>query len=197
VVSVHADLTDTDAIAYNLDALLAAPSPKRRPYIPPKADTHPVGDLADNLLERLSKAMDERDGLELERIVVDALGASGISIMTSGQDRGAPDSRFDIGIWSDDLESSVGNPLLIELKLRIPTSRALKVVHEQVKSFARARSVDWALVLYGEGPHFSDPVVESEPPVLFLGVRDLIERLRTDGFGAVMRSLRDQAIRAG
>jgi hypothetical protein len=194
---VRANPTDVEAIAYNLDALLAAPAPQRRPYIPAKPETYPIGSQADGLLSRLSVALQTADARELEAIVVDAMRASGVRTVTSTSERSSPDSGFDLGIWSDDLESSVSNPLLIELKLRITSRRDMSIVRDQVASHARARSVDWALILYGEGPPHWDDDSEIESPVLVYRIGDLIERLRRESFALVISSLRDRAIRAG
>jgi len=193
---IRANPTDVEAITYNLDALLAGPAPKRRPYIPDKVETHPIGATADELLERLSETLQNADGTSLEGIVTDAMRASGVSMITSTSERRSLDGGFDLGIWSDDLESSVSNPLLIDLKLRIASRRDMNVVRDQVASFARARSVDWALILYGEGPPNWDDDVELAPPVLIYRIADLLERLRTESFAVVVSSLRDRAIRA-
>jgi hypothetical protein len=192
---VRADPTDVDAIVYNLDALLAAPAPRRRPHIPDKPETHPIGARADELLKRLPVAL--RHEHELAAIVSDAMRASGVTTITSMAERSARDGRFDLGVWSDDLESSVGNPLLIELKLRIGSRRDMKIIRDQVASHVRVSNAEWGLVLFGEGPPHWDDDVELEPPVLVYKIRDLIERLRSESFAAIMSSLRDRAIRAG
>jgi hypothetical protein len=194
---VQADLVETEALAYNLDALLAAPAPVRKPYIPDAPETHPIGDRANALLRRLERAVSENDAIELERVTIDAIRESGVRIIQSVGERGVLTAGPDLGVWSDDLESSVGNPLLIELKLRIPTRSALRSVRERVREYARLRNREWALILYGEGPPHWDAEVESEAPILILGARQFVERLRTEGFAAVVGSLRDRAIRAG
>lgn len=189
--------SDTEGIAYNLDALLAAPEPKRNPHIPERPETHPIGDLADALLERLSEALQEHDPSAVEQIVADALRASGVKRISAVDEQGTRDSGFDLGIWSDDLESSVGNPLPVTVKLRISAWREVRILVERTASLTQKRSADWALLLYGDGPSQWDPTLEAEAPVLIYGVRDLVERLRGESFAAVISSLRDRAIRAG
>ena len=193
---VNADLVETEAIAYNLDALLAAPMPRRRPYIPREANTHPIGPLADGLLQRLSAAIQIHDGLELNRIVEDALRASGVSIVASAQERGRPDSGPDLGIWSDDLESSVGNPLLIEVKAQIPSIADARKLRQHVESYVRARNVEWSLVLYGDGPSHVGEIL-SDPPLVALRIGEMIERLRVEGLASIVGHLHSQAIRNG
>ena len=193
---VRSDLVESEAITYNLDALLAAPMPRRRPYILPEADTHPIGPLADGLLQRLSVAMQTPDGPELERIVEDALRASGVSIVASAGERGRPDSGPDLGIWSDDLESSVGNPLLIEVKALIPSIADARKLRQHVESYVRARNVEWSLLLYGDGPHRIGEAL-SAPPLVVLQIGDMIERLRVEGFASIVGHLHSQAIRTG
>jgi hypothetical protein len=185
---------DVEAISYNLDALLAAPAPMRRPYIPEKADTHAIGPLADALLSRLAKALEEHDGLELERIVADALRASSVAAVTTAQDRGLPDTGPDIGIWSDDLESSVGNPLLIEIKTKLRSTRDVRELQQRVEAYMRARNVQWGLVLFGQGQQPVEAAFDADSPVLFLQVGDLLERLRTEGFAKIVGDVHARAI---
>jgi hypothetical protein len=192
---IRANAGDTEGIAYNLDALLVAPEPRRHPHIPESPETYPIGDLADSLLDRLSEALKERDPSAVEQIVADALRASGVKQISVVAERGSRDSGFDLGIWSDDLESSVGNPLPITVKLRVSAWRDMKILIERIASLTRERSVDWALLLYGDGPPQWDPTLEAEAPVLIYRVRDLVERLRGESFAVVISSLRDQAIR--
>lgn len=194
---VQVDLGETEALADNLDALLAAPTPSRKPYIPETPETHPIGAPVDTLLLRVDKAVSERSAADLEEVIVDAIRESGVRIVHPTGERGVVDTGPDIGIWSDDLESSVGNPLLIELKLQVRTRSALRSIREQVKEYARLRNREWALVLYGEGPPDWDAEVENEAPILTMEARKFIERLRSESFAAVIGSLRDQAIRAG
>jgi hypothetical protein len=195
-LNILADPTDADAIADSLDALLSAPAPRRRPYIPQEAETHPIGDVAGDLLQRLPMAIQAQDGIELERIVADALRASGVAIVTPAREGGLPDSGPDLGVWSDDLESSVGNPFLIEVKTRISSIPDAKRLRQQVKSYVRARNVEWGLVLYGDGPaQISDDL--SEPPLLALRISDLIERLQVEGFASIVGRLHSRAIRNG
>jgi hypothetical protein len=192
---VRANPTDADAIEYNLDALLAAPAPKRRPYIPEKPETLPIGALADELLHRLSASLSSHDGAALEQVVVDALRASGVSIITEAQRRQDPGP--DLGIWSDDLESSVGNPLIIEVKAQIPSNDCVLDLRSHVASYVSARNVEWGLVLYGDGPSRHSGELQSVPPVLFLQIGDLVERLRVEGFASIMSHLHSEAIRNG
>lgn len=192
---IQADPSETEGIVYNLDALLTAPQPSRRPFIPAKADTHPIGDLADELLKRLSVAVQAHDGLALERIVDEALRASGVSIVTSAQKGSSADTGPDLGIWSDDLESSVGNPFLIDLKMSMRGQSDLKNARKQVESYLSARTVDWGLLLYADGPPWLDGAAESAPPVLLLHVAELLSRLREESFAEIMTDLYSQAIR--
>jgi nucleoside 2-deoxyribosyltransferase len=183
--------TDSEGIAYNLDAILTGPMPNRQPHIPPAANTHGIGDAADEITERLTVALDEHDGVAFEQIVMDALRASGVAIVKSAGDPPNGHPGPSLGIWSDDLESSVGNPLLIELKMSISSRADLARLRPHVSSYLRARSVEWGLVVYADGP----PWLESVPPVLFLRVAELLSRLRDEGFAEILSDLYGQAIR--
>ena len=74
------------------------------------------------------------------------------------------------------------------MKLRVSAWRDMKTLIERIASLTRERSVDWALLLCGEGPPQWDPALEAEAPVLIYGVRDLVERLRCESFAVVISS---------
>jgi hypothetical protein len=188
---IWAKPTDAEGLAFNIDMVLNGQSPRRQPHIPPGANTHGIGELTDDLSERLAVALDEHDESALEQIVADALHASGVSIVKSANRSPDDHAGPDIGIWSDDLESSVGNPLLIDLKMTIGSRADLARLRTRVSSYLSSRTVDWGLVLYAEGP----PWLESATPVLFLRVGELLSRLRDEGFAEIITDLYGQAIR--
>jgi hypothetical protein len=196
-LSIRADPTDVEAITYNLDALLSAPDPKRRPYLPETPETHPIGDDADHLLERLATAVHREDSGELEAVVVDAIRKSGVSIVKPADKSEIQQPGPDIGIWSDDLESSVGNPLLIDVRERIDDWRVAGQVRREVESYLRVRSLPWGLVVYANESPRRNGGFESVPPVLLLEAGEMIERLRSEGFAAIVGTLHAAAIRGG
>jgi hypothetical protein len=122
----------------------------------------------------------------LETLVASALQQSGVTtIVRSYTER---DRQFDLALWVDELESYVGNPLLIEIKQSIKDSA---VIH-MLDSLLAKTSARWALLLYLHGPEFKVLPGDLLPPnILYLSIRELFEKMRSKSFPVSVRDLRN------
>lgn len=187
--SIRTTPDDAEAVEFALKQILAVPHHGSRPAKEPVQQTHPIDGLADELLTvlREGKIKNEND---LVNLIYRAIEASGVT--AASRDK-VGDVHVDLAVWSDDLEPWVNNPLIIEVRsfLRSP-SEADKVV-KQVLNYMHKTRVSTALVLYLTGTPAALEGV-GRPNVLFMAVEDLLEALRTSGFGAVIRELRNKAV---
>ncbi len=186
---IRTALDDAEAVEFALEQILAVPHHGSRPAKEPIQQTHPINGLADELLTvlREGKIKSENELVNLIRRAIEASGVTAASRDSLG------DVQVDLAVWSDDLEPWVNNPLIIEVRsfLRSPTD-ADKVV-KQILDYMRKTHVSTALVLYLTGAVAALEGV-GLPSVLFMAVEDLLEALRTSGFGAVIRELRNKAV---
>jgi nucleoside 2-deoxyribosyltransferase len=190
---IRASFDDTEAVSFALDQLLAAPVPTSRPQRSPERVGRPIGAFAEQLLDRLDSEHAQADGQALEQLVIEAVLASGASVATPlPEDNG---DHADIAVWSDDLEPWVGNPLLIQVKGHIKGERDAAVARSVLMSSAEQGRGGLAIVLYGGGPSPEDAAAFSSPSVLFMGLRDFLERLRSHRLVDVILPVRDAARR--
>jgi hypothetical protein len=189
--SIRAHPDDADAVAFALDQLLAAPTRQTLPAASSPAAGKPIGALADRLLARLAAVSATSHEQEYERIVLEAIRASDPAVVVDVQQRSS--GRPDVAVWADDLESWVGNPLLIEVKARLNGSAA-ELVRRQLQSYIELSNSRWALVLYGEGPPQEGAAALSSPPVLFMRLDYFLNSLRTGGLADIVRPLRNAAV---
>jgi len=140
----------------------------------------------------LERSLASNDARSLEGIVADALKQSGADLVVASPEH---DVGADLAVWSDVLEPFVGNPLLIELKLRLRGQGDVRNVLNKLALQLTASGTRWALLLYGEGPTSQDQAQITTPPnVLVLSLRSLLEALRTRAFPEVVRDLRNQRV---
>lgn len=179
-----------EAIAFALNQLLARKELKT--FRPKKYHDqgHPIGDLADAYLEKLQEKGGYIKGRKLEELVVEILRESGVSTVTQSTQR---DAGIDLAVWSDDLQTIVGNPLLIDVKSGIRTHNDLKKALNQVEKYCIKSGTKWALMLLSTAVP-SIPVVGG---VLALTLTELLERLRTRTFAEVIRELRNKQVHGG
>jgi hypothetical protein len=184
VLTVRADPGDLGAIGFALDQ--AQGRAARRAHAA-AATGRSLGSRVDDLLARLTaeEPISEREAIE---VLKDALEESGV-IAAEGL---GDDNRFDLGVWSDDLDAIAANPLLIEVK---KTLRAGSV--EQVLNLLAANPTARAALLVFLNPVSREQLERASRtgyPVLVITFRDLLERMRSASFAEVVRTLRNRSV---
>jgi hypothetical protein len=183
-----------EAIDFALDQVAAAPPQpavmsERKIFV-----SFGLGAQSDALLSRLDDAIRSSRTYDFERVLFEAIKGSGADVVVEAPERGR---GADLVVWSDVLEAFVGNPLLVEAKLRVPTREAARKAFQQLSVYIEASSSRWAVLLYGDGPppehaHWRD----CPPNVLLLPARGMIETLRGHAFPEVIRDLRNRRVHA-
>jgi hypothetical protein len=191
VLSIAPD--NRQAIDFALDQLLSAPPEppakegKRKPF-----ESLGLGPQTNVFLTRLEQSLHSGLGQEFEKTISDAIRGSGTDVVVESpeKERGA-----DLAVWSDVLEPFVGNPLLVEVKLKIQTKATAATIFKQLSSYMGAANTRWALLLYGDGPPPDAPLWKVCPPnVLLMPARSLLEGLRTRTFPEIVRDLRNRRV---
>lgn len=190
MLTVRTSLSNRDAIEFALDQVLAAP--ERRAVSQPSqlssVEERNLGDRAEELLESYSSVIASQEGFAFERLVADAIRLSGVDVVSESFGGNAP---IDLAVWADSLQSTVGNPLLIEVKRRVTDRGDFKKAVEQLARASRNAGATWSLLVYGEGPTAAGRWV-SRPTVLAISIRELLEAMKTNSFVDVVRDLRNR-----
>jgi hypothetical protein len=173
--------------AFDLKQALSLSTPDRTHQPAEGYTTHPIGPLADQILERLTQASPR----EFEDLIHDAIKASGASTIARGSE--AQGNAIDFAVWSNDLEPSVTNPLLIECKsnLRHPSD-----VNEAIGGMFRALEAihnSFGLVLCKESGKVSNATPRTVP-LAFVSAEDFLIGLRDTGLAEYTRKLRKSAV---
>jgi TIR domain-containing protein len=189
---IRADLNNAEAIGFALDQVLSAPTHSRKETSGTRKTLSTLGDEVDVLLTDAESAIERRDGRSLEQIVARAIRGAGADIIVASptSDKGA-----DLAVWSDVLESSVGNPLLVEVKLLLENDASANRAMLKVATFLSATNSQWGLLLYAKGPDQASPVWKSAPyNVLALPLDSFLKSLRERAFPEVIRDLRNRRV---
>jgi hypothetical protein len=128
----------------------------------------------------------------VEEVATSAIQASGVNLMEKSEIP-ATKAVGDLAVWLDELDVSVGNPLLIEVKGRLISPDEAAGTRSQLLHTLQQTGARSALVLFLDDPEDAARVTDlSLPNVLFLGIYDLLHRLQRRGFGEVIRDLRNR-----
>jgi hypothetical protein len=178
------------ALDFALTQILAIPQHAAEPPPSPAQRTHPLGDRVDELLAALRARGEDIPPAEFAQIIERAIRESGVRSISPGA--GEPAS-VDFAVWSDDLSPWVENPLAVELHRNL---RSGADVHAAVGRLTRAMvrsSMAWGLLIYVGSPIEVENVIAA-PNVVSISAGRLLERLRTVGFGELVRDLRRQRV---
>jgi Restriction endonuclease len=180
------DLRNEDAVMFGLKQALSL-SPRDRIHQPAESfTTRPIGPVADRLLAKLAQTSPR----EFEDLIYDAIKASGApTIARGGEDE---DRGIDFAVWSNDLEPTITNPLLIECKSSL---RNQSDVNEAIGRMFRALEAipnGCGIVLYKEAGNVSKAAPRALP-VFFVSADDFINGLRDIGLAEYVRKLRNAA----
>jgi hypothetical protein len=190
---VRGSSEDVDAVAYALDHV--ADRPLRSPYssaltpTPSRShDRETLGNQSDILLSQINRPqIDESDVIKILTYAIESSGA--IAVENAERDVG-----FDLGVWSDELESIGANPLLVEFTTSLNANarkRALTMLRAN-------RTAQVALLVYSESSGDSKSTRSRGPrsdfPLLAISVQTLLKELRVSTFPEVVRRLRNRSV---
>ena len=121
-----------------------------------------------------------------EMAVATAIQRTGVEVISQfSYDRG-----FDLAVYSTDLEFVVGNPLLVEVRHRLPSNS--RQVIDRLAHSAFAIRVPWVLLVHGSG--VDTPIAPGTPPnVLVMPFELLGEAPERGQFVDLVRQLRNRA----
>lgn len=185
--------TNAEAITYGLQQFVAS---KHKSRLPPKsvAETHCIGNAADELLAKLSGIEESRNESELLRVITDAIRHAGVSVIAErSSDSRAEAARADLAVWSEDLVPWVANPLPIQVKLGLSSRADADRLFEGLQAALPSVRATWILFIYMDARPDQLSAID-RGPILATSARDFIESLRTASFGEVVRKLRNARV---
>ena len=193
LVQVTADFERTEALGFAVDQLLAAPKGKRRRQTKTaKPAGKPRGVKIAAWLRSVESLKAGASNANFEDLVNDILKASGIHVVTRAKD---PDAGPDFAIWLPELDTILGNPILIEIKKSLSGRADVTTAVNKITNYMTRSNSRFALLLYLEGP--STDVAQSEArtyQVLLLRLPELIESLKNESFSSHIRRLRNKLV---
>jgi hypothetical protein len=181
---VRAALSNADAIAFAIDQFLAAPS-----QTTPTADFQPDGRQrpAASDYRRLAQVTTRQSfGSELEKVVADAIRHSGVDVVV---EKSGPGARFDLAVWSDEFQTILGNPLIVEIRGSFRLSDA-RMLFSKFSRAIKMSSATFGLLVYQDfSSSRQEPTLLAPPNVLVISVRALLDGLTKMSFAELVRDL--------
>jgi hypothetical protein len=193
---VRSALSNSDAIDFSIDQILSAPplTEKRRSN-KSKSTSKPLGNRATEFLNRLNNLSQSGAARQLEELVSDLLKACAVDVVAESLSK---DTGADFAIWSDELEPTVGNPLIVEVKQTLEQKSDIANVGKEIAKYLTNTGRSWVILLYQNGIEAGNPIWTKLPPtVLVFRLDELILQLRDTSLPDVVRIRRNQIAHGG
>jgi len=192
---VRASPWDNEAIEFNLDHFLEHPTrgvPRRQRITVKEPKPSPPQELRiDEKLESLRRLEGSERAMALESLVADLLKQAG-AVVT--RERYYPDTGADMAAWLDGIESSLGNPVLVEVKAGHLSEQRLRQAELQLQHYLAQTNARAGLLIYFDqmGRRFpSSP--STWPLVVRFDVRDFADIVSRGQLVAALLAERNKA----
>ena len=193
-VYFRASLDDRQLISFYLDQFLSKYKKVVRERIPRLRKASMKIERA-YLEERLKDIKEQGTEMDFLLLVEDLFRSQGFVVDTS---HGMEEKGADISIWADSLESSFGNPILIELKMGNLSETFLERAEAQMRRYLSKTNTRSGLLIYFDrkGRHFNRSKLQL-PLVIRLDIYDLIQRLAEHSIDRVLLHERNRVAHGG
>ena len=183
-------MDNREGMEFAIDQVIKAPEIEPKVEQAEKPKNKPIGKIAKDLLAELSKP-ESTWGAHPEDAVIQAIGSSGVNVLVRSK---YLDSGADMALWADELEGSVGNPLLIEVKQHISGSTSITRLANQLDSYLESSNAGWLLLLYLKGPEEDSDVWKQFPDsVIHLPVPKFLKYFEESNLVEIVKSLKTTA----
>lgn len=188
-------LANGEALRFHLDAFLknAKASSRELPSHISITESRSSNGRATAALEVLSawEAQGHTPGAnELLLLVADVFAATGyVSSIGSIQEEFR--HGFDLAVWIDELQSAIGNPLLIEIVTRPkPTPEKMQLLQHAL----RTSQGTLGLIVYWDSSRSNIDQTAREPMIIAMSARDLVESVVKDDFARTLLMRRNAVV---
>jgi hypothetical protein len=186
---IQASVNDETALSFAFDQILAASFKKKAASKKQFTKSKPLGPKADDLIKRLDVGGGQISELELQNISIDLFRESGITLITQSRQK---DWIVDFAIWVDELDSALGNPILVEIKRNLQNKSQINSITDRLKLIMEKSNSRSTLVLYHESNVRKLADIPSVPTILFIEIRELLQKLEYNSFGDIILRLRNR-----
>lgn len=191
------DADNIEALGFTVDQLLEAPIKKKKIRPPRKRPVtiRPRSVISSTAIEKIKLIIPDTSEYDLESLVAEILKESGISIVRQPEKR---DYGVDMAIWSDDLGSFLGNPILVEIKRSLKELGQIKKITEKLLTYLDKTNSRSALVLYSEGPPSREVQnIAGVFNIFFFQIGELVQQLQDSSLVDVIRIRRNIVVHGG
>jgi len=194
LVHIRTTPNNREAINFALEQILNAPEPADNQKTDLIEKSKPLGTVANNLLKQFYALPNNSMEREIIALVTEILRASGLSFKSDQRYPSAKYIRPDLVVWIDELEPYFGNPILIEVKKQITSSKDARATIQQVLNYLSVTHLKLVIVLATEISPSALEIIASEPDLYFFELPQILDRLQNESFSQIIGKERNARI---
>ena len=194
LVHIRTTPNNREAINFALEQILNAPESvdnQQTDLTDLSEKSKPLGTVANNLLKQFYALSNNPIEREIIALVTEILRASGLSFKSdqrypSTENIRTENIRPDLVVWIDELEPYFGNPILIEVKKQIISSKDAKATIQKVLNYLSVSHLKLVIVLATEISPSALEIIASEPDLYFFELPQILARLQNESFSQII-----------
>lgn len=194
LVHIRTTPNNREAINFALEQILNAPEPADNQKMDLIEKSKPLGTVANNLLKQFYALPNNSMEREIIALVTEILRASGLSFKSDQRYPSAKYIRPDLVVWIDELEPYFGNPILIEVKKQIISSKDARATIQQVLNYLSVSHLKLVIVLASEISPSALKIIASEPDLYFFELPEILDRLQHESFSQIIGKERNARV---
>ena len=184
VVTVRTTLSRLSAVEFALEQMLAAPPQHEQKQEGFSRSSRPKDYPLFYQLKQNALEGGWETARQLEELIASILKSAGAEVVVQSENS---DRGVDLAVWSDQWETSVGNPLLVEVKSRIDDRRQAENAARQLQHYIGESGTRTGLLVVGQGAEWFNRLPKSKlKQILVLSALDLIQQVEHEDLGTVL-----------
>jgi hypothetical protein len=194
LVHIRTTPNNREAINFALEQILNAPESvdnQQTDLTDLSEKSKPLGTVANNLLKQFYALSNNPIEREIIALVTGILRASRLSFKSDQrypftENIRTENIRPDLVVWIDELEPYFGNPILIEVKKKIISSKDARATIQQVLNYLSVSHLKLVIVLAIEISPSALEIIASEPDLYFFELPQILDRLQNESFSQII-----------
>jgi hypothetical protein len=191
IVSIRTTPNNREAVIFALEQILNSPTPVSDQKANLIDKSMPLGSIADNLLNRLQSfglMPTENDIFNTVREVLEICGVKPQEQLKQSEESLA------FVVWIDELQPYFSNPITIEIKGSICTSKQANDAISQILSCMSINNITTVIVFAAQIAEEAMTVISSYPNLYFFGLAEILDKLRKESLGQIIRQERNSRV---
>ncbi len=190
-LTIQSSPDNSEAFQFLLEQIKEISFKKEKSKTIKRKSGKPLGAKANLYLDKIEYGINLSE-YQLVEIVKDIFYDVGIKVLSESKNF---KTNVDMAIWSDYLNSYLGNPIIIEIKRRLTN---VDKITSQIRNYLSLSNSKSAIIIsFDKEKNNADVKSFADPSIFYLNIFDLLEDLKESTFEDIIIKMRNRRIHRG